>query len=172
MKFSTCPIPKHFVHDLDLWPTQMNVWNGTSTHDGEQLCQIILKSINNCRSYGLDKFRWTEGRTHLLTLACMHVRTHQTVIVTTMSRSPQRGGGAWQKWWVPGFSPFPTVLPAAFEFRVVITRDCVVKGSSIDVLKHEINPFPNDKFWTLPKWKSLHATISTLMKMVESPLTK
>ena len=33
----------------------MNVSNGTSTLDGEQLCQIILKCINNCRSFLLDK---------------------------------------------------------------------------------------------------------------------
>ena len=33
----------------------MNVSIGTSTHDGEQLCQIIFKSIHNCRGYGQDK---------------------------------------------------------------------------------------------------------------------
>ena len=30
-------------------------WNGNSSHDGEQLCQIILKSIHKCRSYALNK---------------------------------------------------------------------------------------------------------------------
>ena len=33
----------------------MNVSNSTYTHDGEQLCQIISKSIQNCRSYSPDK---------------------------------------------------------------------------------------------------------------------
>ena len=27
-----------------------------------------------------------------------------------------------------------------------------------------INPFPNDKFWTLPNWKSLQTTILILIK--------
>ena len=60
-----------FKCDHDLGHTLTNVSNGTSTHDGEQSCQIILKSIHNCRSYGLDKF----GRMH----GCMHI--HQTVIL-------------------------------------------------------------------------------------------
>ena len=40
----------------------------TSTPDGEHLCQIILKSIHNCRSYGPDKFGRTDG--------CMRKHTH------------------------------------------------------------------------------------------------
>ena len=31
-----------------------------------------------------------------------------------------------------------------------------------------LDPFPNDKFWTLPDRKSLQTTISNLMKMTES----
>ena len=42
-------------HDLDLWPIQMKPSNFTSTHDGEQLCKFILKSTQNCRSYGSNK---------------------------------------------------------------------------------------------------------------------
>ena len=30
-----------------------------------------------------------------------------------------------------------------------------------------INPFPNDKFWTLPNRKGLQKTISNLTKMAE-----
>ena len=30
------------------------------------------------------------------------------------------------------------------------------------------NPFPNDKFYTLPNWKSLQETISNVMKMANS----
>ena len=60
--------------DLDLGPTSVNASNSKSTHDGEQLCQINLQSIYNCRSYGPEKFGRMEG--------CMHI--HQTVIVITM----------------------------------------------------------------------------------------
>ena len=38
-----------FKCDLDRGPTLTYVSNGTSTSDGEQLCQIILKSIHNCK---------------------------------------------------------------------------------------------------------------------------
>ena len=41
--------------DLDLDPICTNVTNGTSTHDGEKVCKYILKTIQNCRSYGQDK---------------------------------------------------------------------------------------------------------------------
>ena len=34
------------------------------------------------------------------------------------------------------------------------------------------NPFPNDKFHTLPNWKSLQTTISNLMKTAESSLNR
>ena len=82
-----------FKYDLDLGPTRTNVSNVTSTCDGEQLCQIILKSIHNCRSYGPDKFGWTDGCTEACTHGHMHTRTliHQTVVITTMSRSSQAG---------------------------------------------------------------------------------
>ena len=63
----------------------MNVLNDTSTRDGEQLCQIILKSIHNCRSLEVMIQTNSDGRTN----ACMHI--HQTDIVTTMSCSPQSG---------------------------------------------------------------------------------
>ena len=56
--------------DLDLGPTRTNVSNGTSSRDGEQLCQIILKSIHNCRSYGLRDFERTDGRMHTHTPNC------------------------------------------------------------------------------------------------------
>ena len=55
-----------FKYELDLDPTWTNVLYGTPKHDGKQYCQIILKSIQNCRSYGRDKF----GRTHTRTLYC------------------------------------------------------------------------------------------------------
>ena len=41
-----------------------NVSNGTSTPDGEQLCQIILKFIHNYRTYGVDKSWRTDTQTH------------------------------------------------------------------------------------------------------------
>ena len=45
---------------FDLGSNWTKVSNCTSTHDGEQLCKFTLKSIQNCRSYGLDKnLTWT-----------------------------------------------------------------------------------------------------------------
>ena len=44
-----------FKCDLDLPHTWINVSNGTATPQREQLCQIILKSMHECRSYGWDK---------------------------------------------------------------------------------------------------------------------
>ena len=41
-----------------------------------------------------------------------------------------------------------------------------LKASADD--KINFNPLPDDKFWTLPNWKSLQTTISNLMKMAES----
>ena len=37
---------------LDLQPTYTNVLNGTSTPPGKQPCQIILKFMQKCKSYG------------------------------------------------------------------------------------------------------------------------
>ena len=42
-------------YDLDLQPTWKNVSNGTSPPGGQQLCKIILKSIQKCTIYGPDK---------------------------------------------------------------------------------------------------------------------
>ena len=50
-----CQAHLHLTFDLDLGPTWTDVSNGTSTHDGKQLCKFLLKSIQNCRSYGPDK---------------------------------------------------------------------------------------------------------------------
>ena len=44
-----------FKCDLDLQPTWTNVSNGTLTPKEQQQCQIILKSMHKCRSYGLDR---------------------------------------------------------------------------------------------------------------------
>ena len=41
--------------DFDLGPTWKNVSSGTSTHDGKQICKLMLKSIQKFRSYGPDK---------------------------------------------------------------------------------------------------------------------
>ena len=59
-----------FKYDLDLGPTSTNVSNSTSALDGEQLCQIILKSIQNCRSYGPDKFGRTDIHMHTPNCHC------------------------------------------------------------------------------------------------------
>ena len=70
-----------FKCDLAVGSSRTNVSKGTSTSDGEQLGQIILKSIHNCRSYVPDKLRCTHAP----------MQIHQTVKVTTMSHSSQAG---------------------------------------------------------------------------------
>ena len=40
---------------FDLWPTWTNISNSSCAHDGEPLCKFLLKSIQNCTSYGPDK---------------------------------------------------------------------------------------------------------------------
>ena len=68
----------HF--DLYLTPVTLtfnlpqNVSNGTSPPQVQQLCQIVLKSMHYCTSYGPDK----SGRTHAHT---------PNKIVTTMHKS-------------------------------------------------------------------------------------
>ena len=44
-----------FKCDLDFQLTRTNVSNGTTTPQGEQLCQIFLKSMHESRIYGPDK---------------------------------------------------------------------------------------------------------------------
>ena len=51
-----------FECDLDLQRTWTNVSNGSSPQ-GEQLCQIILKSMHNCTSFDPDKSRLTHAST-------------------------------------------------------------------------------------------------------------
>ena len=48
-----------FKCDLDLQLTWTNVSNGTSTPQGEQLCDIILKSSNKCRARDTRQNHWT-----------------------------------------------------------------------------------------------------------------
>ena len=44
-----------FNYNLDVGSTWTNISNGNSLHQGEQLYQIILKSMYICGSYGQDK---------------------------------------------------------------------------------------------------------------------
>ena len=57
-----------FKCDLVLRPTWINVSKGTSTPQGKQVCQIILKSMHKCISYGSDK----SGQTHARTTHILH----------------------------------------------------------------------------------------------------
>ena len=41
--------------ELDQQPTWANASNGTSTHQGKQTCQIILKFMHKSRNYGPDE---------------------------------------------------------------------------------------------------------------------
>ena len=55
----------------DLQPNSTDVSNGTSTLQGKQLCQFILKSMHKCTSYGLDKSRWMPTQhTHTPNWSC------------------------------------------------------------------------------------------------------
>ena len=82
-------ISLHVYDHFDLYLTSVtltfnlpkNVSNGTSPPQGQQLCQIVLKSMHYCTSNGSDK----SGRTH----GCTHI--HQTKIVTTMSHLSASG---------------------------------------------------------------------------------
>ena len=78
-KLNTCIWPFWPIFDpcdLDLQPTYKNVSNGTTSTQRQKLCQIVLKSMHYCTSYGPDKSARMPGRTHI----------HWTKIVTTMSR--------------------------------------------------------------------------------------
>ena len=71
-------------HDLT-FDLPERIFEVAHLHVVEELCQNILKSIHNCRSYGPDKFGQTDAHTN----AGMH--EHQTIIVRIMSCSPQAG---------------------------------------------------------------------------------
>ena len=64
----TSSIYDHF--DIYLTPVTLtlnllkNVSNGTFRPQGQQLCQIVLKSMHYCTSYGPDKSGRTDARTH------------------------------------------------------------------------------------------------------------
>ena len=65
---SSIHVYDHF--DLYLTPVTLtfnlpkkNVSNSTSSPQGQQLCQIVLKSMHYCTSYGLDKSGWTHTHT-------------------------------------------------------------------------------------------------------------
>ena len=77
-----------FIWPLWPWPSTYlkNVLTGTSPLQGQQLCQIGLKSMHYCTRYGPDKFGRTHGRTQI----------HRTKIVTNMSRLPANGLGKHQ----------------------------------------------------------------------------
>ena len=66
---------------LTFKPTQRNISNGTSPPQGQQLCQIHLKSMHYCTSFGPDKSGQTHGPMHI----------HRTKIVKPMSPYPQTG---------------------------------------------------------------------------------
>ena len=53
------------------------VSNGTSPPQGQQVCQIILKSIHNCRNYDPDK---ADGRTHPRTITHIHLSKKVTAM--------------------------------------------------------------------------------------------
>ena len=71
-----------FNCDLNLQPTLTNVSNGTSTPPGEQLCQLIIKSMYKCRSYVLDKLNFWPF--YYLTFRC-YMTSNNSPIWTNVS---------------------------------------------------------------------------------------
>ena len=63
-----------------------NVSNGSSPPQGQQLCQIVLKSMHFVQVMVRTN---SDGRTDTLTHGRTHI--HRTKIVTTMSRLPASG---------------------------------------------------------------------------------
>ena len=67
VRTSSIDVYDHF--DLNLTPGTLtfnrpkNVSNGTSSPQGQQWCQIVLKFMHYCTSYGPDKSGRTHGRT-------------------------------------------------------------------------------------------------------------
>ena len=51
----------------------------------ENNCQIILKSIHNCRSYGPDTFRWMDGQMHAQTHAHTTICSYNNYVSFTAS---------------------------------------------------------------------------------------
>ena len=76
-----------FKCDLDLQPTWTNVSNGTFTPQGEQLCQIILKSMHKCRSYSPDKLNLLPF--YHLTFKCDLDLQHTWTNVSNGTATPQ-----------------------------------------------------------------------------------
>ena len=69
--------------------------------------------------------------------------------------------GKSRKWWLTSIFSYCFLPEAIFN---------VLSANAFNLLDCWliVNPFPNDKFYTLPNWKSLQTTISNLMKMAES----
>ena len=67
LRTSSIHVYDHF--DIYLTPVTLtlnlskNVPNNTSPHQGQQLCQIVFKSMHYCTSYGPDKSVRTHGYT-------------------------------------------------------------------------------------------------------------
>ena len=59
-----------FKSDLDRQPTWTNVSNGTSAPQGQQLCQIILKYMHKCASYGRLMHNACITHAHTLNWSC------------------------------------------------------------------------------------------------------
>ena len=68
--------------------TKTNVSNGTSTLQGEHLCQIILKSINKSKSYGLDKLNKFMTFYHLTFMCDLDLQPTQ-INVSNGTTTPQ-----------------------------------------------------------------------------------
>ena len=81
----------HF--DLYLTPVTLtfnltkNVSNGISPPQGQQLCQIVVKSMHYCKNYGPDKFGRTHGCTDALTYTELKFNNY---VLLTRKRAQQK----------------------------------------------------------------------------------
>ena len=89
----------HVFDHFDLYLTltfnlSKNVSNGSFPPQGQQLCQIVLKSMHYLTSYGPNKFGRTHGRTHIHGLASGHVFIYmERYITSTLLTSDVRTHG-------------------------------------------------------------------------------
>ena len=99
---SSIHVYDHF--DLYLTPVTLtfnlpkNVSNGTFPSQGQQLCQIVLKSMHYCKSYGPDKSGRMHTRMHGHADARKHAHTpnkncNNYVPLTRKRARPERSKG-------------------------------------------------------------------------------
>ena len=99
--------PLTFKCDLDLQRTWTNVLNGTFIPPGEQLCQMILKSLHKCKSY-------CQGKRNLWPFYHLTFKCDIDLQPTSMFK--------WFKWHF--YYSRRTTVPKYFEIHAEIYKLC------------------------------------------------